>query len=260
MNFLCGKAVVKTDMIVLVVSRCKTSVPVSFLELELMFVSSNCFYFEIGCVCPTRITIWWELQSCISCLAQNTNRLNPFVFDMQERETYRWPVRESLKSMLAMGWNIERTKEGEAMFQQRESEKQRKTSESQVEQPDVGSARCATLYVAHYFKILLEKKNKKKHCLSPLVSIFSSLAVVALCSGDNLQQGPINRLNGRITPSHAQSSKTNGWYRWWYHCNILRHSSEKCIFSFAICHSFLKDATSSFWVRQIKKKKNVVWD
>uniref|UniRef100_A0A8C9XAP6 Ryanodine receptor 3 n=1 Tax=Sander lucioperca TaxID=283035 RepID=A0A8C9XAP6_SANLU len=28
-------------------------------------------------------------------------------------ETYRWPVRESLKSMLAMGWNIERTKEGD---------------------------------------------------------------------------------------------------------------------------------------------------
>uniref|UniRef100_A0A3Q3KQK1 Ryanodine receptor 3 n=1 Tax=Mastacembelus armatus TaxID=205130 RepID=A0A3Q3KQK1_9TELE len=50
----------------------------------------------------------------------------------KERETYRWPVRESLKSMLAMGWNIERTKEGEAMFQQRESEKQRKVSESQV--------------------------------------------------------------------------------------------------------------------------------
>ncbi|XP_035535034.1 ryanodine receptor 3, partial [Morone saxatilis] len=50
----------------------------------------------------------------------------------KERETYRWPVRESLKSMLAMGWNIERTKEGEAMFQQRESEKQRKISESQV--------------------------------------------------------------------------------------------------------------------------------
>uniref|UniRef100_A0A665TL55 Ryanodine receptor 3 n=1 Tax=Echeneis naucrates TaxID=173247 RepID=A0A665TL55_ECHNA len=47
-------------------------------------------------------------------------------------ETYRWPVRESLKSMLAMGWNIERTKEGETMFQQRESEKQRKISESQV--------------------------------------------------------------------------------------------------------------------------------
>lgn len=34
--------------------------------------------------------------------------------------------------MLAMGWNIERTKEGEAMFQQRESEKQKKISESLV--------------------------------------------------------------------------------------------------------------------------------
>ncbi|XP_028858049.1 ryanodine receptor 3 isoform X2 [Denticeps clupeoides] len=48
----------------------------------------------------------------------------------KERETYRYPVKESLKSMLALGWNIERTKEGEALFQQRESEKQRKTSET----------------------------------------------------------------------------------------------------------------------------------
>ncbi|CAG03530.1 unnamed protein product [Tetraodon nigroviridis] len=49
----------------------------------------------------------------------------------KERETYRWPVRESLKSMLAMGWNIERSKEGEAVFQQRESDKQKKTSDPQ---------------------------------------------------------------------------------------------------------------------------------
>ncbi|XP_041123116.1 ryanodine receptor 3 isoform X8 [Polyodon spathula] len=48
----------------------------------------------------------------------------------KEREIYRWPVKESLKSMLAMGWNIERTKEGDAMFQQRESEKLRKISQS----------------------------------------------------------------------------------------------------------------------------------
>ncbi len=39
-------------------------------------------------------------------------------------------MKETLKSMLAMGWNIERAKEGEAMFQQRETEKQRKISES----------------------------------------------------------------------------------------------------------------------------------
>ncbi|XP_061609074.1 ryanodine receptor 3 isoform X2 [Phyllopteryx taeniolatus] len=49
----------------------------------------------------------------------------------KEKETYQWPARESLKSMLAMDWNIERTKEGEAMCQQRESEKQ-KILETQV--------------------------------------------------------------------------------------------------------------------------------
>uniref|UniRef100_A0AAZ3SMM1 Ryanodine receptor 3 n=1 Tax=Oncorhynchus tshawytscha TaxID=74940 RepID=A0AAZ3SMM1_ONCTS len=34
----------------------------------------------------------------------------------KERETYRWPVKESLRSMLALGWNMERTKEGEAIL------------------------------------------------------------------------------------------------------------------------------------------------
>uniref|UniRef100_A0A8K9V340 Ryanodine receptor 3 n=1 Tax=Oncorhynchus mykiss TaxID=8022 RepID=A0A8K9V340_ONCMY len=43
-----------------------------------------------------------------------------------ERETYRWPVKESLRSMLALGWNMERTKEGEAML----IRKQSKISES----------------------------------------------------------------------------------------------------------------------------------
>uniref|UniRef100_A0A8C8CV05 Ryanodine receptor 3 n=1 Tax=Oncorhynchus tshawytscha TaxID=74940 RepID=A0A8C8CV05_ONCTS len=41
-------------------------------------------------------------------------------------ETYRWPVKESLRSMLALGWNMERTKEGEAML----IRKQSKISES----------------------------------------------------------------------------------------------------------------------------------
>lgn len=34
--------------------------------------------------------------------------------------------------MLAMGWNIERSKEGEAMFQQRDGDTQKKTSDPQV--------------------------------------------------------------------------------------------------------------------------------
>ncbi|XP_063040140.1 ryanodine receptor 3-like [Engraulis encrasicolus] len=48
----------------------------------------------------------------------------------KEKEIYRWPVRESLKSMLAMGWSIDRTKDGETMSQQRESEKLRKISQA----------------------------------------------------------------------------------------------------------------------------------
>lgn len=52
----------------------------------------------------------------------------------QEKEIYRWPIRESLKSMLAMGWTIDRTKDGESMSQQRENEKMRKISQvSQVQ-------------------------------------------------------------------------------------------------------------------------------
>ncbi|KYO28310.1 ryanodine receptor 3 isoform A [Alligator mississippiensis] len=48
----------------------------------------------------------------------------------KEKEIYRWPARESLKTMLAMGWRLERTKEGEAMVQQRENEKLRSISQS----------------------------------------------------------------------------------------------------------------------------------
>lgn len=57
-----------------------------------------------------------------------------FLSVLQEKEIYRWPIRESLKSMLAMGWSIDRTKDGESMSQQRESEKMRKISQtSQVQ-------------------------------------------------------------------------------------------------------------------------------
>lgn len=57
----------------------------------------------------------------------------PFLSLLQEKEIYRWPIRETLKSMLAMGWSIDRTKDGESMSQQRENEKLRKISQvSQV--------------------------------------------------------------------------------------------------------------------------------
>ncbi|TNN87245.1 Ryanodine receptor 3 [Liparis tanakae] len=52
----------------------------------------------------------------------------------KEKEIYRWPIRESLKSFLAMSWSIDRTKDGESMSLQRENEKMRKISQaSQVQ-------------------------------------------------------------------------------------------------------------------------------
>lgn len=41
-----------------------------------------------------------------------------------------------------MGWNIERSKEGEAMFQQKESDKHKKTSD-----PQVKSSQCIILLI-----------------------------------------------------------------------------------------------------------------
>lgn len=50
--------------------------------------------------------------------------------------------------MLAMGWNIERSKEGEAKFQQRESDKQKKTSD-----PQVKSSEHIVLLIPLFFSI-----------------------------------------------------------------------------------------------------------
>lgn len=78
--------------------------------------------------------IYSILHTCLWYLQCRWN-VNVYICNVkQDRETYRYPVKESLKSMLAMGWTIERTKEGEAMVQHRESEKQQKISENQVPQ------------------------------------------------------------------------------------------------------------------------------
>lgn len=61
---------------------------------------------------------------CVSVSVCCVNSCGP-----QEKEIHRLPVRETLKSMLAMGWNIDRTKDGETMSL-RESEKMRKISQS----------------------------------------------------------------------------------------------------------------------------------
>uniref|UniRef100_A0A674EGN7 Ryanodine receptor 3 n=1 Tax=Salmo trutta TaxID=8032 RepID=A0A674EGN7_SALTR len=74
-----------------------------------------------------KVTAGWKMGESVDDKAKTHPLLKPYKsLSEKERETYRWPVKESLKSMLAMGWNMERTKEGEAMF----IEKQSKISES----------------------------------------------------------------------------------------------------------------------------------
>ncbi|OWK09653.1 hypothetical protein Celaphus_00006404, partial [Cervus elaphus hippelaphus] len=65
-------------------------------------------------------------QSAGACAVHGSSA--PMFF--QEKEIYRWPARESLKTMLAVGWTVERTKEGEALVQQRENEKLRSVSQA----------------------------------------------------------------------------------------------------------------------------------
>lgn len=33
---------------------------------------------------------------------------------LQDKEVYRWPIRETLKTMLSWGWSIERTRESDS--------------------------------------------------------------------------------------------------------------------------------------------------
>ncbi|XP_049339322.1 ryanodine receptor 3 isoform X1 [Astyanax mexicanus] len=74
----------------------------------------------------------WTAGEKVNEQAKTHPLLKPYkALSEKDRETYRYPVKESLKSMLAMSWNIERTKEGEAMFQQRETEKLKTTEPSQ---------------------------------------------------------------------------------------------------------------------------------
>ncbi|XP_034076913.1 LOW QUALITY PROTEIN: ryanodine receptor 3 [Gymnodraco acuticeps] len=78
-----------------------------------------------------KVSAGWKQGDSLDDQAKTHPLLKPYkALSEKERETYRWPVKESLKSMLAMGWKIERSKEGESVIQQRESEK-RKTPDPQ---------------------------------------------------------------------------------------------------------------------------------
>ncbi|XP_042194266.1 ryanodine receptor 3 isoform X3 [Callorhinchus milii] len=73
----------------------------------------------------------WTYSDVVNENTKTHPLLRPYkTLSEREKELYRWPAKESIRSMLALSWIIERTKESEAMIQQRESEKQRKASQS----------------------------------------------------------------------------------------------------------------------------------
>lgn len=39
--------------------------------------------------------------------------LNPLLFVSQDKEIYRWPIKESIKAMLAWEWTLEKARDGE---------------------------------------------------------------------------------------------------------------------------------------------------
>ncbi|KAL7861798.1 hypothetical protein SRHO_G00132390 [Serrasalmus rhombeus] len=77
-----------------------------------------------------KVVLGWKYGDTIDEKAKTHPMLRSYKsLTEKEKEVYRFPVKESLKSMLAMGWNIDRTREGETVFQQRENEKMRKISQ-----------------------------------------------------------------------------------------------------------------------------------
>ncbi|XP_061698948.1 ryanodine receptor 3-like [Syngnathoides biaculeatus] len=78
-----------------------------------------------------KVLLGWKYGDCVDEKARIHPQLRTYkALTEKEKEIYRWPIRETLKSMLAMGWNVERARDGESASQQRENEKMRKISQA----------------------------------------------------------------------------------------------------------------------------------
>ncbi|KAM9788018.1 ryanodine receptor 3-like isoform 5-T5 [Syngnathus typhle] len=77
-----------------------------------------------------KVLLGWKYGDCVDEKARIHPQLRTYkALTEKEKDIYRWPIRESLKSMLAMGWSIDRARDGESMSHQRENEKVRKISQ-----------------------------------------------------------------------------------------------------------------------------------
>uniref|UniRef100_A0A670JW45 Ryanodine receptor 3 n=1 Tax=Podarcis muralis TaxID=64176 RepID=A0A670JW45_PODMU len=107
----------------------------------------------------------WKYASSLDENVKTHPLMRPFkTLTEKEKEIYRWPARESLKTMLAMGWSLERTKEGDSMVQQRESEKLRSISQSSQGMVEVVAENYHNIW-AKKKKTELESKGGGSHPL-----------------------------------------------------------------------------------------------
>nr|XP_061824814.1 ryanodine receptor 3-like isoform X1 [Nerophis lumbriciformis] len=78
-----------------------------------------------------KVLLGWKYGDCVDEKAKTHPQLRTYkALTEKEKDIYRWPIRESLKSMLAMGWSVDRARDGESMSHHRENEKIRKISQA----------------------------------------------------------------------------------------------------------------------------------
>uniref|UniRef100_A0A8D2QHR4 Ryanodine receptor 2 n=1 Tax=Zonotrichia albicollis TaxID=44394 RepID=A0A8D2QHR4_ZONAL len=73
----------------------------------------------------------------------------------KEKEIYRWPIKESLKTMLAWGWRIERTREGDSMALYNRTRRISQTSQVILHFPKA----MAEMMAENYHNIWAKKKK-----------------------------------------------------------------------------------------------------
>uniref|UniRef100_A0A8C3R4K8 Ryanodine receptor 2 n=1 Tax=Cyanoderma ruficeps TaxID=181631 RepID=A0A8C3R4K8_9PASS len=73
----------------------------------------------------------------------------------KEKEIYRWPIKESLKTMLAWGWRIERTREGDSMALYNRTRRISQTSQVTLHFPKA----MAEMMAENYHNIWAKKKK-----------------------------------------------------------------------------------------------------
>ncbi|XP_043914983.1 ryanodine receptor 2 [Protopterus annectens] len=66
--------------------------------------------------CTDKFTSGWVYGETSCEFSKVQPLLKPYkMLSEKEKEVYRWPIKESLKTMLAWGWSIERTRDGDTM-------------------------------------------------------------------------------------------------------------------------------------------------